>query len=143
MKKQIQDFLNNAFNSIEASFPNATIEYKYNDFTKSHIVKLTPSDTYYSNALLALKGRIYQSWLKIDTEEDFGIVTDDTIIDDSNMQLIYAPPVEVKFSFDSSEGIVHWKAEIMKIETDIDLGNQVLEISDFDFTISPKLGMAA
>ncbi|GJM36569.1 MAG: hypothetical protein DHS20C18_55700 [Saprospiraceae bacterium] len=106
MEATVQRFLNQAFNQIIQKFPNVTIEYKFSELSKSHIVKVTPAKIYDSESFLDLEGDLYKAWLNVETDDDFGLVTDGTIVDDSNMEEIYSPtPCKITISSTSSYDI--------------------------------------
>lgn len=142
MKITAQGFLNQAFNQIIQRFPSVTIEYKYSNLSCSHIVKVTPSSVYDSESFLDLEGDLYQAWLEVETEDDFGIVTDGTIVSDSDMELIYSPtPCHITISYTSRSSI-----DVEAYTEKVRLQEQDFETSsDSSFFLDDirKYGMAA
>ncbi|MCB0566325.1 MAG: hypothetical protein KDD01_18295 [Phaeodactylibacter sp.] len=96
-KQTLQDILS----QISNAFPSVRIEYQFDRASNTHFIKVSPQETYDSTKFLRFESKLNKQWLEsgISPEEDFCIVSKDSLIQLENPELIYEPSPRQDFIF--------------------------------------------
>lgn len=99
-------FLNHLYRSIRESFPDVTIAYEYEELSRTHLIRVTPQSIYDSDEFLDLEADLNQLWIakSINTsEEDFCIVSTNSLTQLEQPQIVYIPEPTHAFSASGQE----------------------------------------
>ncbi|MCB9253011.1 MAG: hypothetical protein H6605_11120 [Flavobacteriales bacterium] len=102
-----QILLQDIFSQISNAFPSVRIEYQFEQASNTHFIKVTPQETYDSIEFLRFESKLNKQWFEsgISVEEDFCIVSDDSLIQLEAPELIYEPSPRLDHIFVSSYNI--------------------------------------
>jgi hypothetical protein len=102
----IKVFLETVYQGLIKNFPDVSISYQYDECSCTHFVKVTPQQVYESDAFLDFEAGLNELWLAEvahTTEEDFCIVSTDSLIQLKQPQLVYIPKPIQGFSASGEE----------------------------------------
>jgi hypothetical protein len=102
----IRTFLEKVYQGVIKNFPDASISYKYDECSRTHFVKVTPQHIYESDAFLDFETGLNELWLAEvahTTEEDFCVVSTDSLVQLQQPQLVYIPEPIQAFSASGDE----------------------------------------
>ena len=97
-------FLKHLYHKIQTSFPQVTIAYQYEKASRTHLIKVTPQIIYESDEFLDLEAALNELWIAETaktTEEDFCIVSTNSLSQLEHPQIVYIP--ELTHAFSASE----------------------------------------
>ena len=80
VRKQEHDFMKEIVELIKIKFPYAEVKYEKMEFTGSHVIRVYPQSLYNSSEFLKLNAEIYMQYQKLESPNDFGMVSEDSII---------------------------------------------------------------
>jgi hypothetical protein len=102
----IRTFLETVYQGVIKNFPDVSISYQYDECSRTHFVKITPQHVYESDAFLDFEVKLNELWLAQvahTTEEDFCMVSTDSLIQLKQPQLVYIPEPIQAFSASGEE----------------------------------------
>jgi|AntRauTorckE5430_2_1112549.scaffolds.fasta_scaffold10008_2 hypothetical protein len=102
----IKTFLETVYEGVIKNFPDVSISYEYDEGSHTHFVKVTPQYVYESDAFLDFEAELNELWLAqvVHTpEEDFCIISTDSLIQLKQPQLVYIPEPIQAFSASGQE----------------------------------------
>ncbi len=102
----IRAFLKYLYDKVQVSFPQATIAYQYDEASRTHLIKVTPQSIYESDEFLDLEAELNQQWITQtanSTEEDFCIVSTNSLSQLDQSQIVYIPELTQAFSVSGQE----------------------------------------
>ncbi len=102
-----KQILQDIFSQISNAFPSVRIEYQFDRVSNTHFIKVTPQETYDSTDFLRFESKLNKQWHEsgISTEEDFCIVSEDSLIQLETPELVYEPAQREDHIFVSSFNI--------------------------------------
>jgi len=96
------EFLKTVYTRVNNKFPEIEkIEYFFHAYSYTHFVKVFPQKVYDSSKFKCFESDIYDEWHELqirssDFEDDFGIISEGSLIKNGKVELIYQAP---KYSF--------------------------------------------
>jgi|GEM_PF-5578552 len=90
----VSDLIYNLFEDIKEKFPNSVIKYQYNDYSITHFVQVSPLSAYNSDDFLNLDVEYSRLFQSLNLEDDFCIISEDSITILDNPSKVYIPNVE-------------------------------------------------